>query len=156
MALTTEWWVYVIQSQAPRFNKKGQRLPGFYYVGSTTDHRRRLREHNGELKGGGKYTSQHRPWVPAALYGPYGSRSEAFKAEMALKHGKRAVGRTQWSVQDSPYCRGLGAKDPWVTEQPVKPSGPAQFQGEAPQEPPPTITPRRRPYWARRRNPRPT
>jgi predicted GIY-YIG superfamily endonuclease len=112
--LLTEWHVYVIQSQVPRFNKRGQRLPGFYYVGSTTDYRRRLRQHNGELKGGGKYTSRHRPWLPAALYGPYDCRREAFKAEMALKRGKRSVGRTQWSEKDSPLCRGLGADDPWI------------------------------------------
>jgi predicted GIY-YIG superfamily endonuclease len=116
MALTTEWWVYVIQSQAPRFNKKGQRLPGFYYVGSTTDHRRRLREHNGELKGGGKYTSQHRPWRMRALFGPYSNRSEAFKAEMALKRGKRGEARCFWSPRDNSWCRGLGVNDPRVEE----------------------------------------
>ena len=116
MTVTVEWWVYVIQSQKPRFNKKHERLPGVFYVGSTTDYRRRLRQHNGEIKGGGKYTAQHRPWLPAALYGPYGSRSEAFRAEMALKRGKRSVGRTRWSTKDSPWCRGLGAEDPWVKE----------------------------------------
>jgi len=114
--LTVEWWVYVLQSQKPRFNQKGDRLAGFFYVGSTTDYRRRLRQHNGEIKGGGKYTSQHRPWLPAALYGPYGGRSEAFKAEMALKRGKRSTGRAQWSTRDSEWCRGLGAKDPWVLD----------------------------------------
>jgi predicted GIY-YIG superfamily endonuclease len=115
VTLTTEWWVYVIQSQAPRFNKKGERLPGFYYVGSTTDYRRRLRQHNGEVKGGGKYTAQHRPWLPAALYGPYDSRSEALKAELMLKRTKRSTNRTKWSSRDSDLCRGLGANDPWVT-----------------------------------------
>lgn len=115
VTLNTEWWVYVIQSQKPRFNTKGLPLPGVFYVGSTTDYRRRLREHNGEIKRGGKYTSQHRPWLPAALYGPYGSRSDAFKAEMALKKGKRSTGRTAWSTTDSPWCCGLGAQDPWVT-----------------------------------------
>lgn len=115
MTLTTEWWVYVIQSQKPRFNSKGVQLPGVFYVGSTTDVVRRLRQHNGEVTGGGKYTSQHRPWLPAALYGPYGGRSDAFKAEMALKHKKRSVGRTQWTTADSPWCCGLGPQDPWVT-----------------------------------------
>ncbi len=115
MVITNEWWVYVLQSQKPRWNKQHDPLPGFHYVGSTTDFRRRLRQHNGEIKGGGKYTSQHRPWLPAALYGPYSNRSEAFKAEMALKRGKRSVGRTKWSSKDSEWCCGLGAEDPWVT-----------------------------------------
>ena len=115
MALTVEWWVYVIQSLRPRFNKKGEPLPGFHYVGATTDPAKRLRKHNGEIKGGGKYTAQHRPWVPRALYGPYSGKSEALKAEYALKHGKRSVARTQWTKKDSPWCCGLGPADPWVT-----------------------------------------
>jgi len=36
------------------------------------------------------------------------------KAEYALKHGKRSTARTRWSVEDSPWCRGLGPNDPWV------------------------------------------
>jgi len=120
MTLTVEWWVYVIQSERPRFNKKGQPLLGFFYVGATTDPVRRLRQHNGEIKGGGKYSAQHRPWVPRALYGPYGGRSDAQKAEYALKHGKRSVARTLWTTKDSEWCRGLGNKDPWVTSRPVE------------------------------------
>lgn len=116
MTVTVEWWVYVIQSQKPRFNKRSQRLPGVFYVGSSTDVRRRLRQHNGEIKGGGAYTSQHRPWLPAAKYGPYGGRGEALKAELKLKRTKRASNRTKWTERDSPLCRGLGAKDPWVTD----------------------------------------
>lgn len=99
------WWVYVIKSQTK----------GWFYVGSTTDPKRRLKEHNGLKKGGGRYTAKHRPWAPAALFGPYKNRSEAFKAEMTLKK-KRGLKRLAWSPQDSPLCRGLGPKDPWVQE----------------------------------------
>lgn len=109
------WWVYVIQSLEPRTNKRGLPLPGFHYVGSTTDPGRRLRQHNGELRGGGKYTAKHRPWVQRALFGPYANRSEALKAEMALKRGKRGNARVLWQVEDSQWCRGLGPNDPWVT-----------------------------------------
>jgi putative endonuclease len=100
---TPLWWVYVLHS-----------VQGPYYVGSTTDPRRRLRQHNGEIKGGGKYTATKRPWTPAALHGPYKNRSEAFKAEYALKHGKRGINRTKWSLEDSEWCVGLGPDDPWV------------------------------------------
>ena len=110
------WHVYVIQSLAPRTNHKGKSLPGFFYVGSTTDPVRRLKQHNGLIPGGGKYTAKHRPWVMRALFGPYTNRSEAFKAEMALKHGKRGQARTQWTQADHPMCRGLGAADPRVDE----------------------------------------
>ena len=111
------WWVYVIQSEEVRFSERtGKKLDGFRYVGSTTNPARRLRQHNGEIKGGGRYTSMHRPWAPRALYGPYANRSEAFKAEMALKHKKRGVARTQWKPSDSPWCRGEGPEHPWVTD----------------------------------------
>ena len=112
----SSWWVYVLQSQAPRTNRRGTRLPGFFYVGSTTDFRRRLRQHNGEIVGGGRYTATHRPWLQAALYGPYADRREAFKAEMALKHRKRGTARIHWTPEDHPLCRGLGRLDPWVRE----------------------------------------
>lgn len=119
---TRTWWVYVIQSLEVRFGKTGKQLPGFHYVGSTTDPARRIRMHNGEIVGGGKYTSQHRPWIPRALYGPYTGQSEAFKAEMALKHGKIGTARTQWTVADSPLCRGMGPNHPWVTDPTTSPS----------------------------------
>lgn len=56
------------------------------------------------------------PGSPGALYGPYGSKSEALKAEYALKHSKRGIKRAQWTPKDSSWCKGLGAQDPWVLE----------------------------------------
>lgn len=111
----TDWWVYVIQSLAPRFGRRG-RLPGFHYVGCTTDPRRRIRQHNGEIVGGGRYTSKHRPWELRAVFGPYVNQSEALKAERALKRGKRGPARCSWSPVDSAWCRGLGVEHPWVTK----------------------------------------
>jgi structure-specific endonuclease subunit SLX1 len=110
----SSWFVYVIQSLQPRFDSHNNPLPGFFYVGCTTDPARRLKEHNGLLPGGGKYTAKHRPWKACALYGPYDNRSDAMKAEYALKHTKRGISRTQWVPTDSIWCRGLGPDDPWV------------------------------------------
>jgi len=110
------WWVYVIQSERKRFTKQRREVPGFHYVGSTTDPARRLREHNGELTGGGRFTAKHRPWQPRALYGPYADRSEAFKAEMVLKHTKRGNARCRWAPHEHPLCRGEGADHPWVKD----------------------------------------
>jgi putative endonuclease len=116
------WWVYVIQSLEPRFGRQGKSLPGFYYVGCTTFVPRRIRQHNGEIKGGGRYTSKHRPWEIRAVFGPYANQSEAQKAERALKRGKRGQGRTQWSTTDSPWCRGApGTLHPWVEDLSWKP-----------------------------------
>lgn len=116
------WWVYVIQSEQPRY-LRGRERPGFFYVGSTTDPARRLRQHNGDLKGGGRFTAKHRPWVPRAIYGPYADRSEAFKAEIALKRGKRGEGRTRWCSEDHELCRGPGPDHPWVKGGPWGPGG---------------------------------
>lgn len=103
----SEWVVYVIQSQQIRKSAKtGKELPGFFYVGSTTDVERRVRQHNGILKhGGAKYTAKHRPWVLMCTYGPYANRSEAMKAEMALKK-KRGKARLYWTEDESKWCRG--------------------------------------------------
>jgi predicted GIY-YIG superfamily endonuclease len=109
--MNSVYWVYVLQSLTIRTNKKGQRLPGFFYVGMTTDPARRLRQHNGEISGGGRYTSKWRVWEMRAIFGPYETRSDALKAEYALKHGKRGAARLNWTPQDSPWCRGLGILD---------------------------------------------
>jgi len=117
------YWVYVIQSEQKRYGKNGKELPGFFYVGMTTDPTRRLREHNGLYANGkegnpngGKYTSKHRPWVARACFGPYASRSEALKAEYKLKRTKQGASRCKWSSKDSPLCVGLGEAHPWVSD----------------------------------------
>jgi predicted GIY-YIG superfamily endonuclease len=114
----TIWYVYVLQSLAPRYGRWGQRLPGFFYVGASTDPPRRLRQHNGEIKGGGRYTSKWRPWELRAVYGEYAGQSEALRAERALKRGKRGAARLAWTPADSPLCRGEGVNHPFV----VRPS----------------------------------
>ena len=50
------------------------------YVGYTNNIVRRLRQHNGIIKGGGKYTSANRPWKLAALV-PVEDKSDAIKVE---------------------------------------------------------------------------
>lgn len=58
--------------------------PNMMYVGYTTNIHRRLRQHNGIIKGGGKYTSSNRPWRLAALV-PTPTKSEALKVEYWAK-----------------------------------------------------------------------
>jgi len=110
------YWVYVIQSMQKRYGKSRKELPGFFYVGMTTDPARRLLEHNGIKGRGGKYTARHRPWIARSLFGPYSTRSEALKAEHALKRGHRGERRCRWTPEDSEWCRGEGANHPWVSD----------------------------------------
>ena len=95
-----DWWVYVLLS-------KNEKSLDHTYVGSTNDLNRRLRQHNGVIKGGAKSTIIKRPWIIGKVYGPYSSRSEAFKAEMNLKRTKRGAGRLRWSKEDSILCKEI-------------------------------------------------
>jgi len=67
------WYVYLIENTA-----------GVYYCGITTDIFRRLKEHNGELPGGAKFTKRGRPWTMVwSTQVP--TRSEALKLEDKVK-----------------------------------------------------------------------
>ena len=59
------------------------------YAGVTTDLGRRVREHNGELFGGAKYTKHRRP-VRLLNFWTFPDRSSASKAEAKFKKLKRA------------------------------------------------------------------
>ena len=58
-----KWYVYVLQSADPVWSKT--------YVGVTTDPKRRLRQHNGEMAGGAKFPRAHRPWALRRVFGPF-------------------------------------------------------------------------------------
>ncbi len=63
------------------------------YVGITNHFSRRLRQHNGELKGGAKYTRSHRPWELTYMVGHFPDKSTAMKFEWQVKYrSKRQVG----------------------------------------------------------------
>lgn len=54
------------------------------YIGKTTDIKKRLRQHNGEIKGGAKYTSGRRP-VTLKFIEEQPSLSTALRREIELK-----------------------------------------------------------------------
>ena len=66
------WYVYVLVGD------------GIHYVGATNNVERRLRQHNGELRGGAKFT-RGKQWKVGAVYGPYPNRSSAQKIELRVK-----------------------------------------------------------------------
>lgn len=56
------------------------------YVGITNNLPRRLRQHNGEIQGGAKYTRGHRPWRLKYVAQSFPNKSEAMKFEWKVKH----------------------------------------------------------------------
>jgi len=74
-----ETFIYILRST---INEKKS------YVGVTNSLPRRLRQHNGELKGGARYTHAHRPWRFFAIF-VVGNRHDALSIEWKIKHCKR-------------------------------------------------------------------
>lgn len=60
------------------------------YTGIATNLEKRIKEHNGELKGGAIYTRNKRP-VKLKYFEEFKTRSEALKREYEIKQMKREV-----------------------------------------------------------------
>lgn len=59
--------------------------PGKTYVGVTNDPGRRLRQHNGQLQGGARYTSRFKPWRFRTIF-QFATRRDALSVEWRVKH----------------------------------------------------------------------
>lgn len=64
--------------------------PGKTYVGVTNDPGRRLRQHNGQLQGGARYTSRFKPWSFHAIF-RFNTRHDALSVEWRVKHMRSAA-----------------------------------------------------------------
>lgn len=67
------------------------------YVGITNNMARRLRQHNGELAGGAKYTTRRsakQPWSVACTVTGFRTKVEALQFEWALHHAQRTARRS--------------------------------------------------------------
>ena len=69
--------VYLLRSLA---------APGKTYIGYTNHPNRRLRQHNGELKGGARKTRFSRPWTMVLFVHGFSSKIEALQFEWAWQH----------------------------------------------------------------------
>ena len=70
-----EWSCYIIENR------------GYTYVGVSNDVEKRLRAHNGEIKGGAKYTTGKGPgWKHICLIHGFPTKIESMQFEWALKH----------------------------------------------------------------------
>ena len=72
-----EWSCYIIENR------------GYTYVGVSNNVEKRLRAHNGEIKGGAKYTTSKGPgWKHICLIHGFPTKIESMQFEWALKHIK--------------------------------------------------------------------
>lgn len=71
----SDWQLYIIENK------------GCTYVGVSPDPIRRLRQHNGEIKGGAKYTTSKGPgWEHVCLISGFQDKIQAMQFEWAVKH----------------------------------------------------------------------
>ena len=63
----------------------------YSYVGMTNDIFKRLRQHNGEISGGAKYTSKRDQWYPVLIIDGFQDMKSAMQCEWRLKRGKKGV-----------------------------------------------------------------
>ena len=60
------------------------------YIGCTNNFERRIRQHNGELVGGARYTTSHGPgWAPVHFAVGFLNKSEALSFEWYWKRASR-------------------------------------------------------------------
>ncbi len=59
------------------------------YIGYTVDFNKRLRQHNGIIKGGAKKTMKHRPWEPLCIIRGFNEVSCALRFEYRLQHSRK-------------------------------------------------------------------
>ena len=71
------WYCYILHSTTKN---------NITYNGATNNPIRRLRQHNGEIKGGAKATSKNRPHQIYCLITGFNNKKEALRCEWRIKH----------------------------------------------------------------------
>lgn len=77
------------------------------YVGFSTNPRRRLRQHNGEIKAGAKHTAKYRPWLHMAIVGGFPDKVVALMFEWQWQNPKRSRIVREYTRN---ACHGKGFK----------------------------------------------
>lgn len=96
--MTEKWYCYILRTSNPIY-------PNNTYNGSTNDLNRRLKQHNGQIGGGAKATSNKGPWQYYAVLTGFMTHNEALSCEWKIKHptGKK--------LRPKKYCGIIGRID---------------------------------------------
>ena len=104
MAFYVYWLVSVGPGKHPRS-----------YIGATVDPARRLRQHNGDIRGGARRTRARDDWRPHCVIGGLRTWREALQFEWAFQYYSR---RARGVASREEALRALLAKERWTSNSP--------------------------------------
>ncbi len=109
-------WIFYIIQNGP-----------FTYAGVSPDPVQRLRKHNGEIKGGAKYTTSKGPgWKHICLVSGFQNKIQALQFEWAVKHHPpRNVGGIESRLKK---LKEVMAKERWTSKSPLSSTVPLEVK----------------------------
>lgn len=102
-----KWYCYILQSTQDNHG-------GRTYIGKTNNPHRRLRQHNGEICGGARYTRGCRPYRHICIIGGFQSERDALRFEWKIKHV--SVSRVFRGVKRRFECINRVVNSSWMEE----------------------------------------
>ncbi len=98
------WKVYLIG-----FVRSGSKRVSSTYIGATVDVKRRVRQHNGEIKGGAKSTNRRGGvWKTLCYVQGFSGENEALRYEWRVKHSPPGVPRAESVAGHLLGYKGMG------------------------------------------------
>ena len=86
------------------------------YIGATVDPARRLRQHNGDIRGGARGTRARDDWRPHCVIGGFRTWREALQFEWAFQYYSR---RARGVASREEALRALLGKERWTSNSPL-------------------------------------
>lgn len=88
------------------------------YIGMTNDFCKRWRQHNGEIKGGAKYTTRYgSDWYPILIIDGFENMKQAMQCEWKLKRGRGLTQRVRWAHELLTTHERWTSRSPKISEQ---------------------------------------
>ena len=100
------------------------------YVGTTNNLVRRLRQHNGEIKGGAKYTTGKKgcgPWMVALTVHGFQTKQQVLQFEWAVKHSKSKKGKSAVEKRLSQLA-DVTNRERWTSNSPLSSKVPLKIR----------------------------